>query len=139
MEKSELYANETQCLRTCDALGLWRDADDVMRRAVVCEFVKKVSNRSHVLLPDTNAVSAVQTIYPGALSGPLSPVVPHTLFSPQTEAISPAPPMTASLPPFTQYTPFTAFASKQNPVEYASRTDGSVNATAPARISGRDG
>ena len=139
MEKSKLYADVTECLRTYDALGLWRDAEDVVRREVVSEFVKKVSHRLRCFLPDTNVVLAVQTIYPGALSGPLSPVVPHTLFPPRTEAISPAPPMTASLPPFTQYTPFTAFASKQNPVEYASRTDGSVNATAPARISGRDG
>ena len=32
--------------------------------------------------------------------------------------------MTASLPPRTPYTPFTAFASKQNPFEFALRADG---------------
>ena len=45
MEKSKLYADVTECLRTYDALGLWRDAEDVVRREVVSEFVKKVSHR----------------------------------------------------------------------------------------------
>ncbi|KAI8993989.1 COG complex component [Trametes punicea] len=58
-EKSKLYADVTECLRTYDVLGLWRDAEDVIGREVVRGFVKK-------------------TIYPGALSAPRSPIVPHT-------------------------------------------------------------
>ena len=42
IEKSKLYADVTECLRTYDVLGLWRDAEDVLRREVVREFVKKV-------------------------------------------------------------------------------------------------
>ncbi len=42
IEKSKLYADITECLRTYDVLGLWRDAEDVLRREVVREFVKKV-------------------------------------------------------------------------------------------------
>ncbi|RPD78692.1 COG complex component [Lentinus tigrinus ALCF2SS1-7] len=104
IEKSKLYADITECLRTYDVLGLWRDAEDVLRREVVREFVKK-------------------TIYPGALTAPHSPIVPHTPLPSRTGAASPAPPMTASLPPRTPYTPFTAFASKQNPFEFALRAD----------------
>ena len=66
----------------------------------------------------------MQTIYPGALTAPHSPIVPHTPFPSRTGAASLAPPMTASLPPRTPYTPFTAFASKQNPFEFALRADG---------------
>ncbi|EJF57655.1 COG complex component [Dichomitus squalens LYAD-421 SS1] len=104
IEKSKLYADVTECLRTYDMLGLWRDAEDVLRREVVRDFVKK-------------------TIYPGALAAPRSPIVPHTPLPTRTGAASPAPPMTASLPPRTPYTPFTAFASKQNPFEFALRAD----------------
>lgn len=32
----------TECLRTYDILGLWPDAEDVLRREVVRDFVKKV-------------------------------------------------------------------------------------------------
>jgi hypothetical protein len=35
-------ADLTECLRTYDALQLWRDAEDVLRRDVLREFVKKV-------------------------------------------------------------------------------------------------
>ena len=46
MEKLELYANETECLRTYDVLGLWRGAENVMRRDFVRGEVvgKKVGN-----------------------------------------------------------------------------------------------
>ena len=44
IEKSKLYAGVTECLRTYDVLGLWRDAEDVLRREVVREFVKKVKS-----------------------------------------------------------------------------------------------
>jgi conserved oligomeric Golgi complex subunit 2 len=32
-----------ECLRTYDLLGLWRDAEDVLRREVVRRFVRKVN------------------------------------------------------------------------------------------------
>jgi conserved oligomeric Golgi complex subunit 2 len=41
-EKVRLAADLTECLRTYDVLGLWRDAEDVIRREVVRAFVKKV-------------------------------------------------------------------------------------------------
>ncbi|KAI0744038.1 COG complex component [Daedaleopsis nitida] len=115
IEKSKLYADITECLRTYDVLGLWRDAEDVLRREVVREFVKK-------------------TIYPGALTAPHSPIVPHTPIPSRGGATSPAPPMTASLPPRTPYTPFTAFASKQNPFEFALRADSHSNTSSFAHI-----
>lgn len=45
-------ADLTECLRTYDMLGLWRDAEDVVRREVVRDFVKKVrlSAPYHLLL-----------------------------------------------------------------------------------------
>ena len=42
-------ADLTECLRTYDALQLWRDAEDVLRRDVLREFVKKVL--PHTSLP----------------------------------------------------------------------------------------
>lgn len=41
-ERARLAGDMTECLRTYDSLGLWRDAEDVLRREVVREFVKKV-------------------------------------------------------------------------------------------------
>ncbi|KAI0645824.1 COG complex component [Trametes meyenii] len=115
IEKSKLYADVTECLRTYDVLGLWRDAEDVIRREVLREFIKK-------------------TIYPGALSAPRSPIVPHTPLPVSGRSSSPAPPQTASLPPRTPYTPFTAFASKQNPFEFTLRADASATSLASAAI-----
>ncbi|KIM75524.1 hypothetical protein PILCRDRAFT_827237 [Piloderma croceum F 1598] len=105
-EKAKLTADLTECLRTYDILGLWRDAEDVIRREVVRAFVKK-------------------TIYPGALTAPHSPVVPHTPLVTVSNSHSTGTnhatsgPLTASLnPPQTPYTPYTAFATKQNPFEF---------------------
>lgn len=42
IEKSKLIADMTDCLRTYDALELWRDAEEVIRKEVVRGFVKKV-------------------------------------------------------------------------------------------------
>jgi hypothetical protein len=42
LERSKLLTDLTECLRTYDMLGLWRDAEDVFRREVVRAFVKKV-------------------------------------------------------------------------------------------------
>ena len=43
-DKAKRMADLTECLRTYDALQLWRDAEDVLRRDVLREFVKKVSD-----------------------------------------------------------------------------------------------
>ncbi|OCH93776.1 COG complex component [Obba rivulosa] len=96
-ERSKWMADITECLKTYDTLGLWRDAEDVLRREVVRSFVKK-------------------NIHPGALTVPRSPIAPHTPFACTARSSSPLP--TASHPPRTPYTPFTAFASKQNPFEF---------------------
>ncbi|KNZ72797.1 Conserved oligomeric Golgi complex subunit 2 [Termitomyces sp. J132] len=96
MEKTKLLSDVMECLRTYDILGLWRDAEDVLRREVVRAFVKKL----------------FQTIYPGALSAPHSPIVPHTPF-PVSKVTSF--PSSVPLPPRTPYTPFTALIStRQN-------------------------
>jgi hypothetical protein len=42
VEKAKSIADLTECLKTYDAMGLWRDAEDVLRRDVVRRFVKKV-------------------------------------------------------------------------------------------------
>jgi hypothetical protein len=42
VEKAKLNADLTECLRTYDVLGLWRDAEDVLRREVVRGFIKRV-------------------------------------------------------------------------------------------------
>ncbi|KAF8973230.1 COG complex component [Flammula alnicola] len=91
LERSKWIADLTECLRTYDVLGLWRDAEDVIRREVVRPFVKK-------------------TIYPGALMAPPSPLVPHTPFH-----LSGGPDAMPSATPVHQipYTPFTAFVPKQ--------------------------
>ena len=41
-EKIKLISDLTECLRTYDALGLWRDAEDVVRRELTRDFIKKV-------------------------------------------------------------------------------------------------
>ncbi|KAF8210325.1 COG complex component [Mycena galopus ATCC 62051] len=92
VEKAKSIADLTECLRTYDAMGLWRDAEDVLRRDVVRRFVKK-------------------SIFPGALTAPPSPLVPHTPFHSSTTPGSVAS-SSALLPPRTPYTPFTSFALK---------------------------
>ncbi|KAJ7647285.1 oligomeric golgi complex component, COG2-domain-containing protein [Roridomyces roridus] len=91
VEKAKTIADITECLRTYDSMGLWRDAEDVLRRDVVRRFVKK-------------------SIFPGALAAPQSPIVPHTPFRSSTTPASLATP--SALPPRTPYTPFTSFALK---------------------------
>ena len=41
-ERSRSLLELTDCLRAYDMLGLWRDAEDILRREVVRGFVKKV-------------------------------------------------------------------------------------------------
>ena len=50
VEKSKWIADITECLKTYDMLGLWRDAEDVLRREVVRSFVKKVRSLESRLL-----------------------------------------------------------------------------------------
>ncbi|KAF7376188.1 Conserved oligomeric Golgi complex subunit 2 [Mycena sanguinolenta] len=88
IEKAKSTADLTECLRTYDSMGLWRDAEDVLRRDVVRRF----------------------SIFPGALAAPSSPLVPHTPFRSSTTPSSVAP--SSALPPRTPYTPFTSFALK---------------------------
>ncbi|THH26420.1 hypothetical protein EUX98_g7769 [Antrodiella citrinella] len=40
-DRAKWLSDVTECLRTYDALGQWRDAEEVLRRDVVREFVKK--------------------------------------------------------------------------------------------------
>ncbi|KAG2055478.1 COG complex component [Suillus hirtellus] len=105
LERAKLYVDLTECLRIYDSLHLWRVAEEIMRRDVMQAFIKK-------------------TIFPDALAVSLSPVLPHTplpaaLFA-RTESRG------SALFPRTPYTPFTAFATKQNPFE-ASHVSGPVH------------
>jgi hypothetical protein len=42
LEKNKWISDLTECLRIYDVLGLWRDAEDVIRREVMRPFIKKV-------------------------------------------------------------------------------------------------
>ncbi|KAI0084912.1 COG complex component [Irpex rosettiformis] len=94
LEKAKWISDISECFRTYDILGLWSDAEEVLRTDIVRSFVKK-------------------TIYPGCLVEPHSPVVPHTPFLGGERR----PSVTTAHPPRTPYTPFTAFVTKQNPFE----------------------
>lgn len=53
-EKARSMADLAECLRTYDMLGLWRDAEEVLRREVVRGFIKKVIfslHLHHALVP----------------------------------------------------------------------------------------
>lgn len=104
-ERAKLYVDLTECLRIYDSLHLWKVAEEIMRRDVMQAFIKK-------------------TIFPDALDASLSPVLPHTplptALSTRTESHG------SALLPRTPYTPFTAFATKQNPFE-ASHVSGPVH------------
>ncbi|KAG2150384.1 oligomeric golgi complex component, COG2-domain-containing protein [Suillus clintonianus] len=105
LERAKLYVDLTECLRIYDSLRLWRVAEEIMRRDVMQTFIKK-------------------TIFSDALATSLSPVLPHTplpaTLSTRTESYG------GGLLPRTPYTPFTAFATKQNPFE-ASHVSGPVH------------
>lgn len=104
-ERAKLYVDLTECLRIYDSLHLWKVAEEIMRRDIMQAFIKK-------------------TIFPDALDASLSPVLPHTplptALSTRTESHG------SALLPRTPYTPFTAFATKQNPFE-ASHVSGPVH------------
>jgi conserved oligomeric Golgi complex subunit 2 len=48
-EKARWVADLNECLRTYDALGLWRDAEDVLRKDVMRPFVKKVAHSAFLI------------------------------------------------------------------------------------------
>ncbi|KAI0058099.1 COG complex component [Artomyces pyxidatus] len=97
VDKTKRMTDLTECLRTYDILGLWRDAEDILKRDFVRDFVKK-------------------TIYPGALLASHAPILPRT---PLPVRGLPHTPGTASLQSRMPYTPFTAFASSENPFDVA--------------------
>lgn len=69
-----------------------------------------------VYAPDNHS----QTIFPGALAAPHSPIVPHTPFhSSTTPAFLSSATLLPPRTPYTPYTPFTAFHAKQAPSTYA--------------------
>ena len=41
-DKTKSAADVLECLRTYDVLGLWREAEEIIRRNVVDSFVRKV-------------------------------------------------------------------------------------------------
>ncbi|KAF8844393.1 COG complex component [Paxillus ammoniavirescens] len=91
LDRAKVAADLTECLRVYDGLGLWRVAEDIIKRNVVQPFIKK-------------------SIHPDALAAPHSPIIPHTPL-PLLSARVPS----SALPPRTPYTPYTAFPTKQNP------------------------
>ncbi|KAE9411437.1 COG complex component [Gymnopus androsaceus JB14] len=93
LEKSKILPDLTECLRTYDVLGLWRDAEEILRTEVMRSFIKK-------------------TVFAGGLAAPHSPLLPHTPFrSSMTSSFSNS---SSSMPPRTPYTPFTAFSTQQS-------------------------
>jgi hypothetical protein len=95
----------TEYLRVYDILGLWREAENVIRRELVQGFVKKVRFPYREL--STSFSSPCQTIFYGATNVPHSPILPHTPFPSRQNTLD-------SHPPRTPYTPFSAFVPKQN-------------------------
>ncbi|KAK0461060.1 COG complex component [Desarmillaria tabescens] len=93
VDKAKLLADLTECLRTYDMLGLWGDAEDVIRRDV--------------------------TVYAGALAAPHSPLIPHTPLN----STAPAFLSSVSSPPRTPYTPFTAFPLKNSSLPHSYSLD----------------
>ncbi|KAJ1304471.1 hypothetical protein OPQ81_005618 [Rhizoctonia solani] len=90
-ERARLTSELVECFKIYDALKMWREAEDVVRRELVRPFIKK-------------------TIHPASLTAPQSPILPRTPFS--------HPPPTSLLPhtPFTPFAPLaTAAASSFSP------------------------
>lgn len=103
-------ADLTECLRTYDALQLWRDAEDVLRRDVLREFVKKVLDATTLRVCFVD--QCFQTIFPSTLHGSHTLSLPRTPFPIRENASVPD---TARTP----YEPYTAFASGTNPFDAA--------------------
>ena len=56
-DKARWIGDITECLKIYDVLGLWGDAEEVIRTDVVREFVKKVTQLSSTSAYDDTAVS----------------------------------------------------------------------------------
>ncbi|KAF8705949.1 hypothetical protein RHS03_05077, partial [Rhizoctonia solani] len=82
-ERARLTSELVECFKIYDALKMWREAEDVIRRELVRPFIKK-------------------TIHPASLTAPQSPILPRTPFA------HPAP---TSLLPHTPFTPFAPLAT----------------------------
>ncbi|CAE6517893.1 unnamed protein product [Rhizoctonia solani] len=82
-ERARLTSELVECFKIYDALKMWREAEDVVRRELVRPFIKK-------------------TIHPASLAAPQSPILPRTPFT--------HPPPT-SLLPYTPFTPFAPLAT----------------------------
>lgn len=89
MDKAKWTAELSECLRTYDTLGLWRDAEDVLRRDVMRAFIKKVrslQSPSQALILTTPSVDNIprHTHQP-----PLAPPPPHTvrILAPTSNAV----------------------------------------------------
>ncbi|KAF8490956.1 hypothetical protein F5888DRAFT_1909771 [Russula emetica] len=115
-DKAKQMADLIECLRTYDALQLWRDAEDVLRRDVLRGFVKK-------------------PIFPGAIQTPHPPFIPPTPV-PIHEKVS------FSDTARTPYAPFTAFSTQTDPfnaaLAVAPRLDETDNPLANASARGSD-
>ncbi|CAE6448860.1 unnamed protein product [Rhizoctonia solani] len=82
-ERARLTSELVECFKIYDALKMWREAEDVVRRELIRPFIKK-------------------TIHPASLTAPQSPILPRTPFA--------HPPPTALLP-HTPFTPFAPLAT----------------------------
>jgi hypothetical protein len=49
IERSKYLTDLKECLRTYDVLGLWRDAEDVLRREVIRPFLRKVRTETSTI------------------------------------------------------------------------------------------
>lgn len=76
-DKAKWIADVTECLLTYDSLGLWQDAEEILRRDVVHEFIKRV-----IMLAPLSEVenSCIRRLYTPVLYLPLivlSYHIPH--------------------------------------------------------------
>ncbi|KAG8747151.1 hypothetical protein FRC10_002200 [Ceratobasidium sp. 414] len=78
-ERARLTAELVECFKIYDALRMWREAEDVVRRELVRPFIKK-------------------TIHPASLAAPQSPILPRTPFIDLSKALSPNTPFTPFMP-----------------------------------------
>ncbi|KAG9087523.1 hypothetical protein FRC06_002496 [Ceratobasidium sp. 370] len=78
-ERARLTAELVECFKIYDALRMWREAEDVIRRELVRPFIKK-------------------TIHPASLAAPQSPILPRTPFIDPSKALSPNTPFTPFMP-----------------------------------------
>lgn len=89
IERSKAASELTECLRVYDNLGLWRAAEEIIRKTVVQRFVRK-------------------TVFQDTLAIPISPMVPRTPV-PSTTHVP-----TGAHVPHTPYTPYTAILPTQS-------------------------